>query len=146
MKPVLRFEDDLTAPPPGLMRVPKTVEICITGRCNLSCRYCFYADEMAALTDLPKARWLTFFEEMGSLGVQKVIISGGEAFTRPDIFELIDGLIENKMRYSLLTSSCILISFRLFSAENIETRLKRDTPVSSTKRSSGETALPLSTP
>jgi len=108
LKPVLRFEDDLTVPPPGLMRVPKTVEICITGRCNLSCGYCFYADEMAALTDLPKARWLTFFEEMGSLGVQKVIISGGEAFTRPDIFELIDGLIENKMRYSLLTNGTLI--------------------------------------
>jgi len=108
LKPVLRFEDDLTVPPPGLMRVPNTVEICITGRCNLSCRYCFYADEMSALKDLPKERWLSFFEEMGSLGVQRVTLSGGEAFTRPDIFELIDGLIDNKMRYSLLTNGTLI--------------------------------------
>jgi len=108
LKPQIHFEDDLTVPPPGLMRVPNTVEICITGRCNLSCRYCFYADEMAALKDLPKERWLSFFEEMGSLGVQRVTLSGGEAFTRPDIFELIDGLIDNKMRYSLLTNGTLI--------------------------------------
>ncbi|MDD4652331.1 MAG: radical SAM protein [Methanothrix sp.] len=108
MKPLLSFEDDLTVPPPGLVSVPNTVEISITGRCNLSCRYCFYAHEMAALKDLPKARWLSFFEEMGSLGVQRVIISGGEAFTRQDIFELIDCLIENKMRYSMLTNGTLI--------------------------------------
>jgi SynChlorMet cassette radical SAM/SPASM protein ScmE len=63
---------------------------------------------MAALKDLPKERWLSFFEEMGSVGVQRVTISGGEAFTRPDIFELIDGLIDNKMRYSILTNGTLI--------------------------------------
>jgi SynChlorMet cassette radical SAM/SPASM protein ScmE len=63
---------------------------------------------MAALKDLPTERWLAFFQEMGCLGVQRAIISGGEAFTRPDIFELIDGLIENKMRYSLLTNGTLI--------------------------------------
>jgi SynChlorMet cassette radical SAM/SPASM protein ScmE len=63
---------------------------------------------MAALQDLPKERWLSFFQEMGSLGVQRVTLSGGEAFTRPDIFELIDGLIDNKMRYSMLTNGTLI--------------------------------------
>jgi SynChlorMet cassette radical SAM/SPASM protein ScmE len=99
---------DLTVPPPGLQSVPTNLELSVTGRCNLKCRYCFYADEMAALSDLPTERWLAFFEELGGLGVQRVTLSGGEAFTRPDLFELIDGLIENKMRYSMLSNGTLI--------------------------------------
>lgn len=99
---------DLTTPPPGLRAAPTEVEISITGRCNLRCQYCFYADEMTALDDLPTERWLAFFEELGSLAVQRVTLTGGEVFTRRDLFELIDGLIANRMRYSLLTNGTLI--------------------------------------
>jgi SynChlorMet cassette radical SAM/SPASM protein ScmE len=99
---------DLTVPPPGLCRFPKSLDLSITGRCNLKCRYCFYADEMAALSDMPSARWHALFEELGKLGVQRVCLSGGEVFTRPDLFELIDGVIANKMRYSILTNGTLI--------------------------------------
>ena len=84
------------------MSSPKHVDIAITGKCNLACQYCFYADEMVAHTDLPTERWLSFFEELGRFGVMTVCLTGGEVFTRPDLFELIDGIIANRMRYSLL--------------------------------------------
>jgi len=99
---------DLTVPPPGLPRFPRELDLCITGRCNLKCRYCFYADEMAARNDLPTERWLALFEELGKLGVQRVCLSGGEAFTRPDLFELIDGIIASRMRYSMLTNGTLI--------------------------------------
>lgn len=56
MKPQLHFKDDLTVPPPGLLSVQNTVEISITGRCNLSCRYCFYADETIEAFGVGKRR------------------------------------------------------------------------------------------
>ena len=99
---------DLTTPPPGLPAAPREVEISITGRCNLRCQYCFYADEMAALDDLSTERWLAFFAELGGLAVQRVTLTGGEVFTRPDLFELIDGLITERMRYSLLTNGTLI--------------------------------------
>ncbi|MBN2537949.1 radical SAM protein [candidate division WOR-3 bacterium] len=99
---------DLTVPPAGLPRGPRTVDLSLTGRCNLKCRYCFYADEMAGRNDLPTERWLAFFEEMGGLAVQRVTISGGEAFIRPDLFELIDGIIANKMRYAILSNGTLI--------------------------------------
>lgn len=99
---------DLRVPPPGTPRAPKTLELSITGRCNLACRYCYYADEMAALGDLPKERWLSFFEELGGLAVQRVTLTGGEVFTHPDLFELIDGVVANRMRYSLLTNGTLI--------------------------------------
>ena len=76
---------DLTAPPPGLMPAPRSVDIAITGRCNLRCKYCFYADEMTALSNLPTERWQALFEELGRLAVHRVTLTGGEVFTRLDL-------------------------------------------------------------
>lgn len=87
---------------------PKSLEIALTGRCNLRCRYCFFADEMQALSDRPTADWLTFFGELGRLGVQRLTLTGGEVFTHPDLFTLIDGVIANHMRYSLLTNGTLI--------------------------------------
>ena len=99
---------DPTVPPPGLAVAPNEVEISITGRCNLSCEYCFYNDEMVALGDLPTARWLALFDELGGLAVRRVTLTGGEVFTRPDLWELIDGLIASRLRYSLLTNGTLV--------------------------------------
>ncbi|MBD3239372.1 MAG: radical SAM protein, partial [Chitinivibrionales bacterium] len=79
-----------------------------TGRCNQHCRYCFYAEQMQTGPDLPTAAWLAFFGQLGSLGVRSVCLSGGEVFVRPDIWELIDAVIDNRMRYTLLTNGSLI--------------------------------------
>jgi SynChlorMet cassette radical SAM/SPASM protein ScmE len=94
--------------PPDVVSAPLAVDIGITARCNLHCKYCYYADEMAAANDLPLERWLPFFEELGQLAVQHVYVTGGEPLARPDIFELIDGITANRMRYALLTNGTLL--------------------------------------
>lgn len=91
-----------------LMSSPKHVDIAITGKCNLACQYCFYADEMVARSNLPTDRWLSFFDELGSLSVMTVCLTGGEVFTRPDLFELIDGIIANRMRYNMLSNGTMI--------------------------------------
>ena len=91
-----------------VMATPRHVDIAITGKCNLACQYCFYADEMTARGDLPTERWLDFFAELGRLGVMTVCLTGGEVFTRPDLFELIDGLIAKRMRYRLLSNGTLI--------------------------------------
>jgi SynChlorMet cassette radical SAM/SPASM protein ScmE len=91
-----------------IMPTPRDVDIAITGSCNLACAYCFYADEMIGRNDLPAERWLAFFEELGRLGVMTVCLTGGEVFTRSDLFELIDGISSNHMRYQLLTNGTLI--------------------------------------
>ena len=93
---------------PEYPSTPGEIDIAITGRCNLHCRYCFYADEMTARSDLTTEQWLAFFAECGRLGVMRVCLTGGEAFTRPDLFTLIDGVIANRMRYNLLTNGTLI--------------------------------------
>ncbi|MGD8389069.1 MAG: SynChlorMet cassette radical SAM/SPASM protein ScmE [Desulfobacteraceae bacterium] len=93
---------------PDVQDAPKSVDISLTGKCNLHCAYCFYHDEMSSRPDLPKEVWLTFFEELGRLAVRDTTLSGGEIFVRPDLWELIDGLIDNRLRYSINTNGTLI--------------------------------------
>ena len=99
----------LPSPESRLMRTPRRVNIDLTARCNLRCRYCYFFDNPALVyRDLPTAEWLRFFDDLGRLGVMDVVLAGGEPFTRPDLPELLDGIVRNHMRYSLLSNgSCI---------------------------------------
>jgi SynChlorMet cassette radical SAM/SPASM protein ScmE len=115
-----------SAPLPRVPSAPSSVDIAITGRCNLKCKYCFYADEMTALSDLPTERWLSFFEELGRLAVQRVCLTGGEVFTRPDLFELIDGIVANHMRYNLLSNGTLITEETLHRFETGKRRLRLD--------------------
>lgn len=93
---------------PRIMRAPESVQVSITGACNLRCRYCFYAGEMAARSDLKTPDWLRFFDELGRLGVMSVTLSGGEPFARRDLFDLIDGITANRMRYAILSNGTLI--------------------------------------
>lgn len=107
--------EDKTASPGGDARAvprplsaPVSMDLSITGRCNLTCRYCFYADEMTSRDDLSTDEWKLAFEKLGEARVMRVVLTGGEVFTRPDLFQLIDTLIANRMRYSILTNGTLI--------------------------------------
>lgn len=91
-----------------LIKSPESIVLAITGRCNLSCKYCFYADEMKALDDLPTKTWLSFFEECRDAGILRLTLTGGEVFTRSDFWDLIEGIVRNKMRFSILTNGTLI--------------------------------------
>jgi SynChlorMet cassette radical SAM/SPASM protein ScmE len=91
--------------PPPLMKTPRSVDLEITTACNLRCRYCSHFSSPGDVTaDLPTAEWRTFFEELGNLGVMSVVLSGGEPLLRPDILELIESIVKNRMRFDILTN------------------------------------------
>jgi SynChlorMet cassette radical SAM/SPASM protein ScmE len=87
--------------PVRVIATPRKVDIAITGRCNLRCKTCYYADEMVALSDLPTPQWLRLFDELGELGVLEVNLTGGEPMTHPDILRFIDALVRNRMRFHM---------------------------------------------
>lgn len=100
----MRFPDAY----PGVITAPNQIDIFLTGKCNLKCRYCYYNDSMAKASDLPTEKWQALFEELGSIGVRKLTLSGGEPFMRKDFFVLVDSIIENKMRFSILTNGTLI--------------------------------------
>jgi SynChlorMet cassette radical SAM/SPASM protein ScmE len=92
-----------------VMRTPRSVDVEITSRCNLRCRYCYFFDNSAATyKDLSTEKWLQFFDELGHCGVMDVCLAGGEPFIREDILLLIDGIVKNRMRYSILSNGTLI--------------------------------------
>ncbi len=88
-----------------LMRTPRMLDLEITSRCNARCRYCYYMNnEGVAYEDVPTQTWLDLFEEAGRAQVLSVCLAGGEPFVREDLFELIDGIVRNRMRFQILTN------------------------------------------
>jgi SynChlorMet cassette radical SAM/SPASM protein ScmE len=91
------------------MRTPRSVDLEITGRCNLRCKYCSHFTSGSDVEeDLPTAEWLKFFEELRDCAVMEVCLLGGEPFIREDFKELIAGIVQNKMRFSILTNGTLI--------------------------------------
>jgi len=93
----------------SVMRMPRTVDVEITSRCNLRCRYCYYFENPAVeYRDLPTKSWLTFFDELGQSNGMEVCLAGGEPFMRHDLPQLIEGIVHNHMRYSILSNGGLI--------------------------------------
>jgi SynChlorMet cassette radical SAM/SPASM protein ScmE len=85
------------------------VDLEITSRCNLRCRYCYYFDNPAVeYHDLPTDEWLKFFDELGRCAVMEVVLQGGEAFIRDDLPALLDGIVRNRMRFAILSNGTLI--------------------------------------
>ncbi len=92
-----------------VMRAPRILDLEITAKCNLRCRYCyFFHNPSVKYRDLPTNDWLKFFDELGLLGVMSVVLAGGEPFIRKDLPSLLEGIIHNRMRFSLLSNGALI--------------------------------------
>ncbi|MEN6389379.1 MAG: SynChlorMet cassette radical SAM/SPASM protein ScmE [Syntrophomonas sp.] len=91
------------------MKTPRSVDIAITSRCNLRCQYCFHFSGPGDTDkELPTADWLAFIQELGECAVMNVTLEGGEPFCRADLPEIIAGIVQNRMRYSLLSNGTLI--------------------------------------
>ncbi|NIM89672.1 MAG: SynChlorMet cassette radical SAM/SPASM protein ScmE [Candidatus Aminicenantes bacterium] len=91
------------------MSTPKSIELAITNRCNLRCKYCSHFTSAGDVNrDVPKEEWLQFFEELNRCAVMNVTIEGGEPFCREDLKKLIRGIIRNRMRFNILSNGTLI--------------------------------------
>lgn len=94
---------------PRVMRTPRKVDVDLTARCNLRCRYCYFFNNPAVeYRDLPTKEWLRFFDELGSMGVMNTTLAGGEPFMREDLPDLVEGIVRNRMRFALLSNGGLI--------------------------------------
>jgi len=92
-----------------VMKTPRTVDIDITNRCNLRCRYCYHFSGPGDVgSDLTKEEWLHFFEELNRAAVMDVVLAGGEPLVRNDLPEVIEGIVKNRMRFSILSNATLI--------------------------------------
>ena len=94
---------------PQLINSPRELDVELTSNCNLRCNYCyFFNNPDVKYTDLPTETWLKFFEECGKAGVMRLTLQGGEPFYRLDLKKLIDGIVKNRMRFSILSNGGLI--------------------------------------
>lgn len=92
-----------------LMRTPRSIDLEITSGCNASCRYCYYLNNKGVTyQDLPAESWLAIFAELSACQVMNVSLLGGEPLLREDLFQLIDGIVANRMRFDLMSNGSLL--------------------------------------
>jgi len=92
-----------------IIHSPRSLDLDITNRCNLRCEYCYHFSSPGDVDkDLPKTEWLKFFEELNRCAVMNVTLAGGEPFFRKDLKELIEGIVENRMRFSILSNGTLI--------------------------------------
>lgn len=92
-----------------IMNTPQSVDLDVTNRCNLRCKYCAHFSGPGDVDqDLPLEEWLQFFEELNRCAVMNVCVSGGEPFLRKDFKELIEGIVSNRMRFNILSNGTLI--------------------------------------
>ena len=92
-----------------VMKTPNSVDLNITNRCNLRCSYCsHFSSESDSGTDLTTEEWLHFFGELKDCTVLDVCLCGGEPLFRKDFKELVDGVVKNRMRFSVLSNGTLI--------------------------------------
>jgi len=93
----------------NVMRTPRIVHLEITTHCNQRCKYCSHFTGAGDVgRDLPREEWLEFFEELNRCAVMSVTLEGGEPFYREDIRELIQGIVQNRMRFYVLSNATMI--------------------------------------
>ena len=92
-----------------LMNTPKSVDLSITNRCNLKCTYCSHFTSAGDVSHaLPTDEWIRFLGELNDCAVLSVTLEGGEAFVRSDLGEIIDAVVANRMRFSILSNGTLI--------------------------------------
>ena len=72
-----------------LLSAPISLDLAITGKCNLKCKYCSHFSGPGDVdNDLPGDEWQMFFEELNRYMVMRVTLQGAEPFFRKDIREI----------------------------------------------------------
>lgn len=94
----------VTAPAPQL----HTLHFNVTNTCNLSCSFCYINAVKEKTTDLPLSRIRALAAEARRVGGMRVILSGGEAFTRKDWFEIFSAFADEDFNLSIVSNGTLL--------------------------------------
>ncbi len=76
--------------------------------CNLSCTHCLVSSSPAEDPGLPTSQLLHIIDQACECGVERFYFTGGEPFARPDIFELIGAVTEEKQAELIILTNGML--------------------------------------
>ena len=75
----------------------------VTLRCNQACRFCGTRAGRAGPDELDTALSLEVIRQLAGIGVREISMHGGEAYLRPDLFELVRSIRDHGMVATMVT-------------------------------------------
>ncbi len=85
-----------------------TMELEPALRCNFSCRYCYAGDGSASNAELSLEEMENVIDQAVDLGVQKIIILGGEPMMVTEIFTVLDYIRKQGVDVELFTNGSLI--------------------------------------
>ncbi len=88
--------------------LPLDVFIGLTNRCNLRCQHCNVSTTRDVKDEMSTAELKNLIAELSRRKIFKLVLTGGEPFVREDIFEILDFIQEQPLRFSINTNATLL--------------------------------------
>lgn len=97
LDPIFRAVDDIVAAvQPDLIQT-NSVNLIITGDCNIHCIYCEYPTRYHGLKEFTTQEWKDLILEMKASGINAFSILGGEPLLRPDWADIVDACLPSEV-------------------------------------------------
>jgi len=80
----------------------------VTNTCNLACIHCYKKGGNPLSNELDTEEWISIIDELKELGILTVAVTGGEPFTREDIFDIVEYIARNAISVNILTNGTLI--------------------------------------
>lgn len=80
----------------------------VTYRCNFRCPHCYNTTHGGGTSELTTKEWKSVLDQLGELGCWLVTFTGGEAFVRKDILELLHYACEKGFSININTNGSLI--------------------------------------
>lgn len=99
--------------PPEVLEVssatgPQEVWFNVTNACNLRCTHCFRDSGKRFAHEMSIEEFVSVISSIAALKVGYVVVSGGEPFLRPDVFEILEELKRKEVTVLLVTNGTLI--------------------------------------
>ncbi|MDR1240922.1 MAG: radical SAM protein [Oscillospiraceae bacterium] len=88
----------------------KQIHWSITRNCNCNCRHCYLSSPDKKYRDMPLDKCFEIIRQIAECGIQKISLTGGEALIRPDFWQIVDFILENKIKLSRIYTNGMAIN------------------------------------
>ncbi len=102
-----KFIENLNQKKPFLP-VPVNVTLEVTYGCNLNCVHCFNPTHKALPQESSTQSLLKILDQLAEAGCLSLTLSGGEIFTRPDLWQVMDHAKKIGLQLTLFTNATLI--------------------------------------
>ena len=88
----------------------------LTGHCNYRCKHCYMSAPHAVLPQPTTEQCLDIADQIADCGVLRVSLTGGEPLVRRDFLQIVDRILERRMRIDVIMTNGAFVNEQLLDA------------------------------